>query len=62
MDISGVDFEQCFKRKNVTITDGVSINFLHIEDLITAKKETGRFQDLADAEQLEKMAKQVEEQ
>lgn len=62
MDINGVDFQQCFSRKNITEVEDVKVNFLHIRDLIKAKKEAGRLQDLADAEQLEKLAAKLEEE
>lgn len=57
VDIEGVDFEKSYRRRVKTNLDGIEVNFLSIEDLITAKKETGRLQDLADAEQLEKLLK-----
>jgi hypothetical protein len=33
------------------------VNFLSLEDLIQAKRKAGRLQDLADAQQLEKIKK-----
>lgn len=55
VDVEGIDFEKCFERREQTNLDGIEINFLSLEDLITAKKMAGRLQDLADAEQLEKI-------
>lgn len=55
VDVTGVDFEECYSRKIVAELDGVSTHFLSINDLIEAKKRAGRLQDLADAEQLEKL-------
>ncbi len=57
VDVDGVDFEECFERKIKGEFDGIKVNFLSLRDLITAKKKSGRLQDLADAEQLEKMKK-----
>jgi predicted nucleotidyltransferase len=55
LDIDGIDFEECFDRKTKANFEGTEINFLSLKDLITAKKKAGRLQDLADAEQLEKL-------
>lgn len=57
VDVEGVDFETCFERRKETKLDGIAVKFLSLEDLITAKKKAGRLQDLADAEQLEKLNK-----
>lgn len=57
MDVDGVDFDDCFERKTMAELDDIKINFLSLQDLITAKKAMGRLQDLADAEQLEKIKK-----
>lgn len=62
MDINGVDFEKCYAERKTSIVDSVKVNFLNIDDLIKAKKEAGRLQDLADAEQLEKLAVKLEEE
>ena len=55
VDLEGVEFEDCFSRKIQGELDDVNINFLSLQDLINIKKQTGRLQDLADAEQLEKI-------
>ncbi len=57
VDVEGVDFEKCFERRTEAELDGVDVKFLSLQDLITAKKKAGRLQDLADAEQLEKIEK-----
>lgn len=57
MDVDGVDFEDCYERRTEAELDGTEVNFLSLQDLITAKKKAGRLQDLADAEQLEKLEK-----
>lgn len=57
VDVTGLNFENCFKRKVEKILDKTKINFLNLDDLIDAKKKAGRLQDLADAEQLDKIKK-----
>jgi hypothetical protein len=41
--------------ETTAILDETTVNFLSLEDLIQVKKDAGRLQDLADAEQLEKI-------
>lgn len=60
-DVDGIIFEDCFQRKENFLLAGTSINFLSIQDLIKAKKTSGRAQDLADAEQLEKIKEEGNE-
>lgn len=56
-DIDGVEFENCYEHKSEIDIEGVKVDFININDLIKAKKKTGRLQDLADAENLEKVKK-----
>ncbi len=54
--ISGVDFDQAWERRVFfDVEDGVTAPFLSLEDLLANKLETGRLQDMADAEHLNKM-------
>jgi predicted nucleotidyltransferase len=55
VEVDGVNFEECFERRTEAELDGIDVKFLSLQDLITAKKKAGRLQDLADAEQLEKL-------
>jgi hypothetical protein len=55
LELENTDFEECFERKSQTTVDNTLVNFLNIDDLISVKKIAGRFQDLADAENLEKI-------
>ena len=55
VDLEGVEFEDCFERRTEGELDEVKINFLSLQDLILTKKTAARLQDLADAEQLEKI-------
>ena len=57
VDVEGVDFEKCYKRRTEAELEGTDVKFLSLKDLIIAKKKSGRLQDLADAEQLEKLEK-----
>lgn len=51
-DLSGVTFEDCFKRKVVFQIDKIDVPFIHINDLKINKSSTGRAKDLGDLESL----------
>jgi len=51
-DIEGVQFDEAFQNKKVFELDGLMIDFISIQDLITNKKATGRPIDLDDIENL----------
>ena len=53
--VEGVDFIDCYKNKLQLEIEGLIIDFISIGDLITAKKASGRLQDLADVEHLKKI-------
>ncbi|MEN9610219.1 MAG: hypothetical protein RLZZ628_1033 [Bacteroidota bacterium] len=57
MEVEAADFETCYARKMQKVIDNVAVDFLELNDLITIKKNAGRLQDLADAEQLEKISR-----
>lgn len=48
----GVDFETCYETRVVVEVDGIPINFIDLENLLENKRATGRYQDLADIENL----------
>ena len=50
--IAGVSFEESYLSKEQTIIDGMTVNFIDLENLRKNKKATGRHQDLADLENL----------
>lgn len=50
--LSGVGFSECFVRRVETSIQGVTINFIALEDLKQNKRASGRLQDLADVESL----------
>lgn len=51
--LPGVEFSECYPSRTVIEVDGVSVNFIDLENLKKNKKATGRHQDLADIENLE---------
>lgn len=52
--IDGVEFTECYRNKNTVTMDDIDVNFISLEDLKKNKKASGRHQDLADVENLEK--------
>jgi hypothetical protein len=50
--ISGVDFEECYRRRVHAELDGVAVDLISLEDLKRNKAATGRLKDLLDLEQL----------
>jgi hypothetical protein len=51
--LPGVEFSECYAVRTVVDVDGISVNFIDLENLKRNKKATGRHQDLADLENLE---------
>ena len=49
---TGVDFTDCYARRNVRIIDGIRVNIIHPDDLKRNKKASGRTKDLNDLENL----------
>jgi len=47
-DASGIEFEECYKRRVIIELDDVKISSISKEDLIKNKTASGRLQDLAD--------------
>ena len=52
--IDGVEFTECYGNKKTVTIDDIDVNFISLEDLKKNKKASGRHQDLADLENLEK--------
>ena len=52
--VDGVDFGECFLKKSIIEIDGLSVNFIGLEDLIKNKKTTARPRDIDDVENLTK--------
>ena len=58
--IGTLSFEDAWQhRVRLSVDNAVSAHFICRDDLIQNKLETGRLQDLADAEQLQKMKEEV---
>jgi hypothetical protein len=54
--IPGIDFETAWQRRGSVTLDGVTIPLIAKQDLIANKKASGRLQDLADVEALERVS------
>lgn len=54
IDLIGSNFEECWQRKYVAEVDGITVNFIGIQDLIKNKELAGRPMDLIDVERLKK--------
>jgi hypothetical protein len=54
MGIPGAAFEECWQRRNEVVFDDTPICFISKQDLIAAKKASGRPQDLLDVDSLSK--------
>jgi hypothetical protein len=51
-NLSGVSFAACYASRRQVDMDGISINFIDMENLRKNKLASGRLQDLADLENL----------
>ncbi len=49
----GVEFDVCYLSRVQVVIDGMPANFIDLENLKKNKRAAGRFQDLADLENLE---------
>lgn len=49
---SGVDFAECYSRREAIEIDGIPVNFLSLDDLKKNKRASGRHKDLEDLEHL----------
>lgn len=50
--LPGVNFSECYPDRIMEIIEGVPINFIDLDNLKKNKKASGRYQDLADLENL----------
>ena len=50
--ISGVEFDECYARRETLEVDGCSVPVIHLEDLKRNKRASGRMKDLADLQEL----------
>jgi len=58
--ISMIEFEQADQRKIIAAIDGIKVPFLHLNDLVLSKFNTGRLKDKADVEELQRIQKEKE--
>jgi predicted nucleotidyltransferase len=49
---SGVDFSDCYSRRESIDVDGIPVNFISLGDLKTNKRAAGRHKDLEDIDHL----------
>lgn len=56
-EISGVDFDAAYEKRQPVVLSGETCWFISLEDLISAKRAAGRPQDLIDLQALEKEAR-----
>jgi hypothetical protein len=54
-DISGVEFDACYKKRVQGIIDGEPVTLISFQDLIDNKKASGRDKDRMDVKQLQKL-------
>jgi len=51
--LPGVEFSDCYPFRTVVDVEGLPVNFIDLDNLKRTKRASGRFQDLADLENLE---------
>ena len=51
--VKGLNFDECYQKAVFFEEDGLKIRTIHIDDLLSAKKASGRFKDQQDIENLE---------
>jgi len=49
---TGVNFDECYSRREVIDIDDIPVNFISLEDLKTNKQACGRFKDMEDLKHL----------
>jgi predicted nucleotidyltransferase len=54
-EIDGVNFNEAFPNKSIIDIDGLPVNYIGLDDLITNKQKSGRNQDLSDIVELNKL-------
>lgn len=52
-----IQFDECYNIAPTALIDNIPVKFLHINQLIEAKRASGRPKDLIDVEELEKIRK-----
>ena len=54
-EIDGVNFEEAYSKKLIIDVDGLPVNYIGLDDLIKNKQVSGRHQNLADVNELNKL-------
>jgi len=49
---SGVEFDECYKRREIVEIDDIPVNFISLDDLKLNKRAAGRHKDLDDIEHI----------
>jgi len=49
---SGVEFNECYKRREIVEINGIPVNFISLNDLKLNKRAAGRHKDLEDIEHI----------
>ena len=49
---SGVEFDECYKRREIVEIDDIPVNFISLDDLKLNKRAAGRHKDLEDIEHI----------
>lgn len=49
---SGVDFKECYSRRQVIDIDGIPVSFISLQDLKANKRAAGRHKDMEDLDHL----------
>lgn len=52
-ELKGIDFQECYQSRVEVEIDNTTLKIIDLESLKKTKKATGRYQDLADLENLE---------
>lgn len=53
-EVKGITFDVAYEKSKIYEESGIPIRYLHLSNLIQAKKASGRFKDLDDIENLQK--------
>jgi len=53
MTPKGIDFASCYEQRIIVEIEGIHFAFIDLDNLLRNKRATGRYQDLADVENLE---------
>lgn len=56
-NVKGIEFDKSYEQSTVFDDDGLLIRIIHINQLIEAKKASGRLKDLDDIQQLQRKKK-----